>query len=137
MRPFSDGYLYSPILSLHQFYLDNPNFFFLEKDDYISSIINENLFISKEVSWCLPISNETLITKPLRKDIITRILVIKFWPKILNGEIDEMIRPRRQLSGSLIITELTNIYRFLLWKIGHFEKNFLGGNFAHITRNAE
>ena len=60
----------------------------------------------------------TLTTTPLWKDIITRILVIKF-EKISNSRIYEMIGPQKQLNGSLIIIELSNIYMFLLWKFVH------------------
>ena len=48
-----------------------------------------------------------------------------------------MIGPQQQLSGSLIIIELTKIYRFLLWKFVHLEKRFLEEVFVHITRNAQ
>ena len=50
--------------------------------------------------------------------------------------IDEMIRLQEQLNGSLIIIELTKIYRFFLWKIAHFEKSVLEGVFARVTQNA-
>ena len=52
-----------------------------------------------------------------------------------NGWINEMIAPQEQLSGSLIIIELTKIYRFFHWKFVHFEKRVLEGAFAHITPN--
>ena len=55
---------------------------------------------------------------------------------MLNGRIDQMIGPQEQLSGSLIIIELTKIYRFSHWKFVHFEKNVLDAFFAHITRKA-
>ena len=47
-----------------------------------------------------------------------------------------MIGPQEQLSSSLIIIELTKIYRFFLSKFVHFEKIVLEGVFAHITQNA-
>ena len=46
-----------------------------------------------------------------------------------------MIGPQEQLEGSFIIIGLTKNYRFFLWKFVHFEKGFLDGFFAHITRN--
>ena len=45
-----------------------------------------------------------------------------------------MIGPQEQLSGSLTVTELTKIYRFLLWKTVNFERSVVV--FVHITRNA-
>ena len=56
--------------------------------------------------------------------------------KISNYRIDEMIGLQEQLSGSLIIIELTKIYRFFLWKFVHFKKNVQEGVFVHITQNA-
>ena len=47
-----------------------------------------------------------------------------------------MIGPQEQLSGSLIIIELTKIYRLFHWKFLHFEKRVLEGVFAHITLDA-
>ena len=44
-----------------------------------------------------------------------------------------MIGPQEQLRGSLIIKELTKIYKFVLWKFVHFEKSVLEGVFTHIT----
>ena len=48
-----------------------------------------------------------------------------------------MIGPQEQLSGSLIIIELTKIDRFFLWKFVHLEKSVLDGFFAHVARNAD
>ena len=56
--------------------------------------------------------------------------------EISNGRIDEMIGPQEHLSGSLIIIELTKIYRFFLWKFAHLKKIVLEWVFAHIIQNA-
>ena len=67
---------------------------------------------------------------------ISRVVGIKFKPKktIQMVELTKWSDSKEGLSGSLTITELTKIYRFLLWKFVGFERRVLV--FAYITRNA-
>ena len=48
-----------------------------------------------------------------------------------------MIGRQEQLSGSLIIIELTKIYGFALWTLVHFEKSVLEEVFVYITHIAD
>ena len=67
---------------------------------------------------------------------ISRVVGIKFKPKKTNQmvELSKWLDSKEGLSGSLTITELTKIYRFLLWKFVGFERRVLV--FAYIIRNA-
>ena len=91
--------------------------FFLRKCFHFKKSVLEGFFCAYPTERSLPL--DALVISSLHWNTGHKICTKD---EIPNGRIDEMIGPQEHLSGSLIIIELTKIYRLFLWRFAHLKE---------------